>query len=114
MRQSVADHVGLVIGNDWQEERLAIALALIRSRRGLDRRDVQGRPLAVVVAEWAHQAGAAAIARELRDAGAELATKDAEGRTAVDIVRRKLTTERDADYRAAVQATLDALEGRPR
>ena len=114
MRQSVADFVGHVLGNGWHDERLAIAHALIRTRRGLDRLDGQGRPLAVVVAAWAHTAGAAAVARELRAAGVDLAAKDSEGVTAVDIARRKLATERDPDYRAAVQATLDAFEPRAR
>lgn len=114
MRQSVTDHVGMVLGNGWQDDRLEIARMLVRTRRGLDRPDGQGRPLAVVVANWAHQPGAAAMARELRAAGVRLDAKDVEGRTAADIVRQKLTTERDPDYRAAVQATLDVFEGRAR
>lgn len=114
MRQPVADYVNLVLGNRWQDDRLAIARALVRTRRGLDRRDAQGRPLAVVVASWAHQTDAAAIARDLRDAGVDLAAKDADGHTALDVVRQKLSTERDAGYRAAVQGTLDVLEGRRR
>lgn len=114
MRQSVADHVGLVLGNGWQDDRLEISRALVRTRRGLDRPDGQGRPLAVVVASWAHQPGAAAMTRELRAAGVRLDAKDVEGRMAADIVRQKLTAERDPDYRAAVQATLEALEGRTR
>lgn len=114
MRQSVADHVNMVLGNRWQDDRLEIARVLIRSRKGLSRPDTQGRPLAIVVAEWAHQTGAAAMARELRAAGVPLDGKDAEGRTALEVVRRKLTTERNPDYRAAVQATLDGFEGRAR
>jgi ankyrin repeat protein len=114
MRQSVGDYVNLVLGNRWQDDRLEIARALVRTKRGLDRPDAQGRPLAIVVAEWAHQAGTAAVARDLRAAGVGLSATDAEGRTALDIVRRKLTTERDPAYRAGVKATLDALEGRTR
>lgn len=114
MRQSVADHVSLVLGNDWHDERLAIARALVRSRQGLHRLDAQGRPLAVVVASWAHQSDAAVLAGELRDAGVDLTTKDSEGRTALAVVRQKLATERESPYRAAVQATLDAFEGRTR
>lgn len=114
MRQSVADHVGMVLGNRWQDDRLEIARALLRTRRGLDRPDGQGRPLAVVVANWAHQPGAAAMTWELRAAGVRFDAKDVDGRAAADIVRQKLTTERDPDYRAAVQATLDAFEGRTR
>lgn len=112
MRQAVGDYVNLVLGNRWQGDRLEIARALIRTTRGLDRLDAQGRPLAIVVAAWAHQPAAATIAGELRTAGASLEARDTEGRTAVEIVRQKLTTERDPGYRAAVQSTLDAMEGR--
>lgn len=114
MRQSVADYVSLVLGNRWQDQRQEIARALVLTRRGLDRPDVQGRPLAVVVAEWAHQPGAAGMASALRAAGVRLDARNGDGRTAVEIVRQKLASERDAGYRAAVQATLVAFEGTAR
>lgn len=114
MRPAVASAINTVLGNRRTGEALEICRALIRTRRGLDRPDEQGRPAVVVVADWAHQADAAAFARELLAAGASPATKGPDGRSALDIVRQKMTTERDPDYRRAVEATLAAFEGRAR
>lgn len=109
--RSLAFRIGPALNPDTPPGELEALRRAIRSGRGLESTAPHPGPgnALTALAERSNRPGAELLAADLVAAGVRLDVRDAQGRTAVQVIEQWLTTQRDDRYRAQMQRVLHVL-----